>query len=245
MQRHRLFIGQPITRNQYLEVDADTAHYLTRVLRMKPGSELTVFEGNGYEYPAVVTEIGKHKTVLRAGEPVLRDVESPLSVRLIQGVSRGERMDLVVQKATELGVHSIIPVITEYTVVKLKPKRAERRLDHWRKIARGACEQCGRNRLPEIAGPLALTDYLQEASTADQRLLLDPGAGTPITSLEDSAAVVDLLVGPEGGLSPSERETAGTFGFHSVSMGPRILRSETAALTALALVQARWGDLQA
>lgn len=245
MQRHRLFIGQPISRNQYLEVDSDTAHYLTRVLRLKAGSELTIFEGNGYEYPAVVTEAGKHKTVLRAGEPVLRDVESPVSIRLIQGISRGERMDLVVQKATELGVHSIVPVVTEFTVVKLKPKRAQRRLDHWRKIARSACEQCGRNRLPEIAEPEPLTGYLQRPSSADFRLLLHPGASASVASLPDSATLVDLLIGPEGGLSSAERDTAATFGFTPVSMGPRVLRSETAALTALALVQARWGDLQA
>ena len=245
MQRHRLFIGQPITRNQYLEIDGDTAHYLTRVLRLKPGSELTVFEGNGYEYPAVITQIGKQRTVLRAGEPVLRDVESPLSVRLIQGVCRGERMDLVIQKATELGVYSIQPVITEFTVVKLKPKRAQRRLDHWRKIARSACEQCGRNRLPEIIEPVALADYLQRSSTADHRLLLDPDANSTLASLQDRVNAVDVLIGPEGGLSQTERETANTFGFAGVSMGPRVLRAETAALAALALVQARWGDLQA
>lgn len=245
MPRHRLFVRQPIARNQYLAIEGDPAHYLNRVLRMRVGDELTIFEGDGLEYPAEISEIGKNKAVLHAGEPHPRDVESPLPIRLAQGVSRGERMDLVVQKATELGVHSIVPLITEFTVVRLKSGRGEKRLEHWRRVVQSACEQCGRNRLPKVAEPQPFSDYLQDASTADRRLLLHPNTDTTIADLAGSADSVDLLIGPEGGLSDAEKEAAVATGFTPVALGPRILRTETAALAAVALVQARWGDLQA
>lgn len=244
MPRHRLFIPQPIPQHGRLEIDGEQAHYLSRVLRMKPGGELSVFDGSGDEFAAVIVEIRKSSVVLRAGELLQNDVESRLVVRLIQGISRGERMDFVVQKATELGVQEIRPVLTQYSVVKLDPERAGRRVQHWRKIARSACEQCGRNRVPLIAEPVRLFEYLSREADADCRLVLEPGATTRLRDLA-AATTIDLLVGPEGGISDHEIDDAARVGFVSVSMGPRILRSETAALTALALVQGRWGDLQA
>ncbi len=210
---------------------------------MKAGSELVLFSGDGYDYPAEVTAARKNRLVLRTGKGVPNDSESPLSIRLVQGISRGERMDFAVQKATELGVRRITPVLTEFSVVKLNPERAERRMQHWQKIAQSACEQCGRNRVPPVDAPVALKDYFVETSAADRRIVFVPGATGMLDDLAAPPRTVDLLVGPEGGFSRREVEDAALVGFVAVSLGPRILRSETAALTAVTMVQSKWGDL--
>lgn len=243
MPQHRLFISQPLEAGQNVEIDGDRAHYLSRVLRMKTGSKLVLFTGDGHDYPAVVSAARKTRVVLRVGEAVRNDRESPLMVQLVQGISRGERMDFAVQKATELGVHRILPVFTKFSVVKLDTDRAARRVQHWQKIAQGACEQSGRNRVPLIEAPIALNDYFGNESAADCRIALVPGATTALHELAHTPQTVDLLVGPEGGLSENEAADAANAGFLAVSLGPRILRSETAALTALALAQSKWGDV--
>ena len=244
MSRHRLFIPEPIRHSRQLEIEGEQAHYLSRVLRMKAGSELSIFDGTGEEFAAIVVDVRKDSILLRKGEPLHNDVESRLDLRLIQGISRGGRMDFVVQKATELGARQILPVFTDHSVVKLTPERAGRRARHWRRIAESACEQCGRNRVPLVAEPVALIDYLSRSADADHRIVLEPGASTRLTDLAAPAAV-DLLVGPEGGFSDRENADTTMVGFIRVSLGPRVLRSETAALTAVALVQGLWGDLQA
>ena len=243
MPRHRLFIPQPVAHDQSVEIEGERAHYLKRVLRMKAGSKLVLFTGDGYDYPAEVTATRKNRLVLQIGRGVPNDSESPLSVRLVQGISRGERMDFAVQKATELGVRRITPVLTEFSVVKLNPERAERRMQHWQKIAQSACEQCGRNQVPPIDKPVTLKDYFMETSAADRRIVFVPGAAGILDDLADPPRTVDLLVGPEGGFSQREVEDATHAGFFTASLGPRVLRSETAALTAVTMVQSKWGDL--
>ncbi|MDH4108547.1 MAG: 16S rRNA (uracil(1498)-N(3))-methyltransferase [Gammaproteobacteria bacterium] len=244
MARHRLYIAQPVIAGRSLRIEGETAHYLVRVLRLRQGDEVALFDNSGVEFPATVTDIGKQRADLLPGDAVCRDLESPLDIRLIQGVSRGERMDLVVQKATELGIRRISPVLTAHSVVRLDAERASRRQEHWNRIAQSACEQCGRNRLPAIDEPRPLADFLQEPSAAGLRLLLHPAPGIDLAQV-DAPASVDLLIGPEGGLSDDERELARNMGFASLRMGPRILRTETAALAAIAMLQSRWGDFQA
>ncbi len=244
MPKVRLYIPAPVTAEAIQELNAEQAHYLGRVLRMKPGGALTVFDGVGAEYPATVESVGKTSARLGVGERHVEDRESPRDLRLIQGVSRGERMDFVVQKATELGVTVIQPVITARTVVRLSGDRRARRHAHWQRVAISACEQCGRNRLPEVAAPVSLNDYLGRDSEAALRATLSPLATTRLADAPapgDGSA--DLLIGPEGGLDDEERELARQAGFQAYSLGPRVLRSETAALAALAIAQTLWGDI--
>jgi len=243
MARHRLFISQTIASGETLCLDDEQGHYLSRVLRLKPGNEVVLFDDSGYEYPSIIDELEKKKVLIRAGKPTLRESESPLQIRLIQGISRGERMDFVIQKATELGVHRITPILTEYSVVKLKNDRANKRLLHWQKIAQSACEQCGRNKLPIIDEPAPLHEFLSANTTTDCRLLLQPTANHALHEINDSPTSLDLLIGPEGGISNKESELLSISGFTPVSLGPRTLRTETAALAAIAILQSHYGDL--
>jgi len=244
MARHRLFVAEPVAPDRRLRIEGETAHYIGRVLRLREGDDVVLFDGSGTEFPATVISIRKHVAELLPGQGSKRDVESPLGIQLIQGISRGERMDLVVQKATELGVWRITPVLTAHSVVRLDAERSARRHEHWSRIARSACEQCGRNRLPVIDEAQPLADVLQKPGPATLKLMLHPGPGTDLASLAPPDAVA-VLIGPEGGLSDDERRLAKAAGFASLRLGPRILRTETATLAALAILQARWGDLQA
>lgn len=244
MSRHRFYIDQPLASERDIEVVAERAHYLSRVLRLKTGAVLTVFTDGSDDYTATVVDMKKNRVLLQIGDASSNDTESPLYIRLIQGISRGERMDFAVQKATELGIRELQAVHTEFSVVKLDAERAERRTRHWEKIARGACEQSGRNCVPAINAPLALNAVMDEAGDTGCRIILLPDAARNLTDLPADVDRVDVLVGPEGGFSQREADAAIGRGFVAVSMGPRVLRSETAALTAIALAQAKWGDLQ-
>ena len=244
MSKIRLYIPAPIAAESELDLPGDRAHYLGRVLRLKAGGQLTVFDGDGGEYPATVESLRKASARLRVGARHTEDRESPRTLRLIQGVSRGERMDFVVQKATELGVTEIQPVITARSVVRLDGERRERRLAHWQGVTASACEQCGRNRLPRVAASMSLSEYLAHKSDAVLRATLSPLAGTRLADASpDAGGAIDLLIGPEGGLSDEEREQALRAGFESYALGPRILRSETAALAAVTIAQTLWGDV--
>lgn len=243
MSKHRLFVSEPLSPSDEYRLPDEQGHYLSRVLRLKQGDRILLFDGSGYEYPAIVTEVARKKVVLKIGSAVSRDTDSALKIRLIQGISRGERMDFVVQKATELGVDRISPVLTEFSVVKLSADRAARRLLHWQKIAQSACEQCGRNLIPVIDPPGSLHEFLRHDTAAKCRLLLQPSATRSLHEVEPPTADVDLLIGPEGGFSAIENEMLAHAGFESVLLGPRVLRTETAALAALTLLQANWGDL--
>lgn len=245
MPRTRLHIAAEFGLNSTLQLDADQVRYLSRVLRLRVGDSVVVFDGLGSEYSASITSLGKSNATLLVDEKTVATTESDLKVHLVQGVSRGERMDFVVQKATELGVKRITPVLTEFGVVKLDAKRAEKRREHWQKVAASACEQCGRVRLPLIDVPLPLKHWFgNKAERVDTELILKPGAPTPLTRIEAPKTKVCVLIGPEGGFSDGEFEDAAIAGFRAVSLGPRVLRTETAAVATLAVLQSLWGDLR-
>lgn len=244
MRLTRVHVPGLLTAGSRQTIEGDAANHITRVLRLTPGDPLTVFDGRGGEHAARIEGFRKGAVIVEVGERSATDRESPLPLTLAQGVSRGERMDWVVQKATELGVTRIVPVLTERTVVRLEAKQAERRLSRWQGIAVAACEQSGRNRIPEISAPLALHDYFRhDHEVTATRLLLSPSGTVRIGDLKRPDDGVIVLIGPEGGLAESEQRAALEAGFAAVRMGPRVLRTETAAIAALALLQHQFGDL--
>lgn len=242
MRRPRIHHPGPLASGARVTVTGSAARHLATVLRLRPGDPLILFDGSGGEYQASVTATGRRDLTLAVGEHRAVEVESPLRIVLAQGVSRGERMDYTVQKAVELGVAAIQPLLTERSVPDLRGERGRRRQAHWERVVIAACEQCGRNRIPEVHPPRALGEWLQ-GYAGPPGLLLDPAAARGIGELPSPAPGAALLIGPEGGLSPAERDLARERGFTAVTMGPRILRTETAAVAALAVLQARFGDL--
>lgn len=216
------------------------SQHLGRVLRMQSGDSLLVFNGEGGEFPATIAEVSKKSVKVRLAERVERESESPLKVQLGQCLSKGERMDYAVQKATELGVSTITPLFSERSEVKLPAERAQKRQRHWQQVAISACEQSYRCLVPSINEPTSLMVWLDQQE-AELKLVLDPrGAESlPTTTKPQSIA---LLVGPEGGLSEAEIEQAVKAGFKPVVFGPRVLRTETAPVAALSVLQYLWGD---
>ena len=240
----RLFVSGDLRPDLQLDLNEDQTRYIGRVLRLRAGDSLAVFNGDKGEFSATVASIAKTSAVIKLHDRSETTTESPLKVHLVQGVSRGERMDFIVQKATELGVKRISPVLTEYGVVKLDASRSTRRRDHWQKIAASACEQSRRIRPPLIDTPMPLTSWLgTRTAAADTDLILQPGAATSLTSVKKPQTKVCILIGPEGGFSDKEVADAAIAGFVSVSLGPRILRTESAAIASIAIVQSLWGDL--
>jgi 16S rRNA (uracil1498-N3)-methyltransferase len=214
-----------------------------RVLRLREGDALTLFDGRGGEYGARIAGFRKDSVQVDVREQREVERESALDLTLAQGISRGERMDWVMQKATELGVRRVVPMFTERSVVKLDERQAEKKLQHWRGIAIAACEQCGRNRVPDISAPASFYDGIRASvATNVTRLLLSPQGSLRLRDLPRPSQVV-LLIGPEGGLADNEEEFAIKSGFQPVQLGPRILRTETAAIAALAALQHDFGDL--
>ncbi|MEM7430962.1 MAG: 16S rRNA (uracil(1498)-N(3))-methyltransferase [Pseudomonadota bacterium] len=245
MAARRLYVASPLSTGSEITLGESEARYLGRALRMRNGDDVAVFNGDDSEFSATVQSLAKNQAQLLVGAPVDTQTESPLKVHLVQGVSRGERMDLVVQKATELGIKRLSPVLTEYGVVKLDSERAEKRREHWQKIAISACEQSHRVRPPLIDAPVTLKEFFGAgARESDVDLILQPEASTPLVNVAKPDTKICLLIGPEGGFSDNEYDDADAAGFTSVSLGPRVLRTETAAIAALAVVQSLWGDLQ-
>jgi 16S rRNA (uracil1498-N3)-methyltransferase len=239
----RVYVDAPLAAGERVILEGNAASHVSRVLRLRVGEALTLFNGAGGEYAASIDAARGGRLTVAVGEPRAVERESPLTLTLAQGVSRGERMDLVVQKATELGVSGIVPLFTERSVVRLGAQQAERKLNHWRAIAIAACEQSGRNRLPKVAPPLSLADLLRSGADREGgRLLLSPGATSRLDALPHPATSVTVLIGPEGGLTDAEQEAAVAAGFLPVRLGPRVLRTETAAIAALALLQREFGD---
>ncbi|MEN3355181.1 MAG: rRNA (uracil1498-N3)-methyltransferase [Betaproteobacteria bacterium] len=238
----RLYIPEAIPAHGILDAPAHQAHHVAHVLRLSAGDPLTVFDGRGHEYAARIERVSKSGVTLKLGEPSAVDRESPLVVALAQGISSGERMDYTVQKAVELGVQSIQPLAMERSVVRLNVDRGAKRVQHWQAVAISACEQCGRNRVPEVMPIAAYTRWLAAAKADALRLTLSPAASLTLRDVERPAADIVLLVGPEGGLAPREQQDAKAAGFTAVRLGPRVLRTETAAVAALAAMQTLWGD---
>ncbi len=210
-------------------------------LRLRAGDALTLFSGDGYEWRGILAAVGKRGAQVALRERRAVDRESPLDITLVQGVCAADRMDLVLQKATELGVARIRPVVTTRSIVRLSQERQERRGTHWQNVVIAACEQCGRNVVPQVAPSTALRDFLAEAAAPGTRIVLSPLADATLRTLR-VAGPVTILIGPEGGLTDDERELAGLAGFVGVRFGPRILRTETAPLAAIAALQALHGD---
>lgn len=243
MRLTRVHVSEPLTAGGRHTIEGDAANHIMRVLRLRPGDPLTVFDGRGGEHTARVEEFRKGAVIVAVADRSSAGRESPLPITLAQGVSRGERMDWVVQKATELGVTRIIPILTERTVVRLDAKQAERKRLHWQAIAVSACEQSGRERIPGVDAPLAMAEFLSRADSRATRALLSPAGGQRVADLPRAAAGVVVLIGPEGGLAEGEQRAALASGFVAVRLGPRVLRTETAAVAAMTLLQYQFGDL--
>ena len=242
MRVSRLHVDGTLVPGTRIELGGERAGYLGRVLRARPGDRLVLFDGQGGELEATVTAVARERVAVAVGLRREVDRESPLAVTLGIGISRGERMDYALQKSTELGVAAVVPLLTERCVVQLDRERAASRLAHWTKVLIGACEQCGRSRLPALAPVTGLSDWLA-GRVSGLRLVLSPEADTNLADLTPPEGELTLLIGPEGGLEPAEIALAARAGFRALRLGPRILRSETAVVAALAAIQARWGDL--
>lgn len=223
---------------------AGQAHHVIHVLRMQAGDVLTLFDGRGAEYSAHIKRIDKSGVTLSVGSRAALSRESPLVVTLAQGVSSGERMDYTVQKCVELGVTAIQPLMTQKSVVRLSGERAERRVTHWQSVAAAACEQCGRNLMPAVLPLQPLMPWLGSGAAREgMRFLLSPLAATArLRDMTQPREAVTLLVGPEGGWNADETAAALAAGFQPLALGPRVLRTETAAVATLAAMQALWGD---
>lgn len=241
MRLTRVFVEEVLATGRACTIGGTAANHISRVLRLRDGDALTLFDGRGGEYAARITSFRKDTVQVEVQEHRAVERESALDLTLVQGISRGERMDWVMQKATELGVRRIVPVLTERTVVRLDNRQGERKVQHWRAIVVAACEQCGRNRVPELTAPLGLHETLRALDTDATRVLLSPAGKLRVRDLPRPAKVT-LLIGPEGGLADNEQHAAVGAGFQQVQLGPRILRTETAALAALAALQHDFGD---
>jgi len=241
MRISRIYTAQALHSNSLVELEAEPSHHLIRVLRLGVGDRITLFDGRGGEYPGEIAALDKKLVQVATGLHRQQECESPLDIHLGIAVSRGERMDWIVQKSTELGIASLTPLLTEHAGVKLIGDRAQKKLQHWQHIAISACEQCGRNRLPLI-NPLQAFEAWLASTVAEQKFVLHHRAGN--TGIGAAPRSIALLVGPEGGLSEGEIDTAKQAGYAALSLGPRVLRTETAPLAALAILQAYWGDMQ-
>ena len=243
MRLTRIHIDADLQTGQPLTVAGSAGNHIARVLRLRAGDGLTLFNGRGGEYGGRIEEMHRDSVRVSVLEHRDEERESPFHLTLAQGISRGERMDWVVQKATELGVSRIVPLFTERSVVHLDEKQAAKKVQHWRAIAIAACEQSGRNQVPEIDAPISLYELLEQRTAGAVALLLAPGAALRITDVPAAEAGAMVLIGPEGGLAQVEQETALRSGFTPVRLGPRVLRTETAAVCALTLLQQKFGDL--
>ena len=243
MNQPRFYCREVLSPGAHIDLPAPVARHAVRVLRLPPGAAVVLFDGRGGEYDARIERIERDRVVAALG--AWRDVEreSGLAVTLIQAVQAGEKMDYTVQKAVELGVSHIVPVDSRRSVTRLSGERAARRVAHWQGVAAAACEQCGRNQVPQLAPLEKLENWLARPANGTLRLILAPDAEQALVDLPP-VTNVQMLIGAEGGLDPQEIVAAQQVGFKAVRMGPRILRTETAGLAALAAMQALWGDFR-
>ena len=237
----RIYLPVTLTPGTSVELDEDSAHHVRSVLRLKKGSSLQLFNGRGSEYVGVLALLSKKSVILEVGAERPCNTESPLAIHFGLAISRGERMDFAIQKSVELGVSTITPLFTERSVVRLDEHRSLQKRAHWQRIATNASEQSGRAIVPEISKPDTFGSWLERCEGS--KVFLDPAATQSLKDLSAAPSSVCLLSGPEGGFSPRERSLALDAGFQGVSLGPRILRTETAALAGITLIQAIWGDI--
>lgn len=243
MANLRFYNNSPLAINATAILSESAAAHAIKALRLSVGDNIMLFNGDGFDYSCILIELKKNAATAQVNGAQQIDNESPLSIKLLQGISSGDRMDFTIQKAVELGVKEIQPINTQRSVVKLNAERAEKRTEHWQNIAISACEQSGRAVVPKVLAPIALDKWLsQNPQSNDTRILLNPVGATRLAEITTPTADIQLLIGAEGGLSPAEITLAGSQGFQSIVLGPRILRTETAALTAISAMQALWGD---
>ena len=238
MSLPRFFVAVPLALGVH-DLPEAQAHYLSRVLRLSAGAAVQLFDGSGHEYRGELSSVSKKAVQVQLLECIDGLAESSLRIHLGQGLSRGERMDWAIQKATELGVTEITPLFTERCEVRLNDERAQKRLEHWQHIAISACEQCGRSQVPVIHPPQPLKDW-QANVQADLKLVLHPVA-QPLTK-HAAPSTLAFLIGPEGGLTENEVNQAEQHDFQAARLGPRVLRTETAPVVALSVAQQLWGD---
>ena len=243
MANLRFFTDSPLAVDAEIQLSENAAAHATRALRLNVGDSATVFNGDGFDYECTLTSVKKNAvSVIISGAQQINN-ESPLRITLLQGISSGDRMDFTIQKAVELGVTRIQPINSQRSVVKLSAERAEKRIEHWQNVAISACEQSGRAYVPKVLPPLSLEAWLsQNPHTDTTRILLNPLGARRLIEIAKPASSIELLIGAEGGLSNAEIDMATSQQFQSIVLGPRILRTETAALTAISAMQSLWGD---
>jgi 16S rRNA (uracil1498-N3)-methyltransferase len=240
----RIYTDTPLQAGAEAQLDDNAAQHVGRVLRMQPGQALSLFNGDGQDYPALIASASKKNVTVQVQQPTANSSESALEIVLGQTLSKGDRMDYAVQKATEMGVTRIVPLSTERCDVRLKGDREDKRLSHWRSVAISAAEQCGRARVPDILPVMNITEWLEYSQGCDLRLVLHHRTEQSLDSMAKPNSIA-LMIGPEGGLSADEITQAEKSGFLPVSLGPRVLRTETAPVAAMALCQWLWGDFGA
>lgn len=243
MNLPRFYCRAALSPGAHIELPEPVARHAVRVLRLPPGAPMVLFDGRGGEYLAHIQRIERERVVAELASWQDVERESPLAVTLVQALQAGEKMDFTIQKAVELGVRDIVPVESRRSVLRLSGDRAAKRVAHWQGVAASACEQCGRNQVPLVAPLERLENWLARPAEASLRLMLAPDADEALVDLPPASAV-QLLIGAEGGLDPQEVLAAKQAGFRPVRMGPRVLRTETAGLAALAILQALWGDFR-
>lgn len=242
MRRHRFFISQPLHSAQTLTLDAELTHYINNVLRLRNEDQIFLFNNTEYEFSAIIKDIKRNAITVQIIDTIPAQRESALQINLGQVLCKGSKFDLIIQKATELGVHSITPLYSEHSVIRPVSDREETKVEHWQKIAIAASCQSWRNIVPEIYAPQTLTNWLNKDITAT-KLILSPAANsTKLTALKINSPV-NILIGPEGGFSDSEIAMAVQQNFLPISLGPRILRTETAGLATIAILQSHFGDM--
>ena len=241
MRIPRFYQDRPLTVGDQIELDESGHRHAVQVLRLKPDDHLILFNGDGHDYPARVIAINKKQATIEIESDIRITNESPLYTHLALGVAKGERMDFAIQKAVELGVNRLTPLLTDRCVVRLEPKREEKRRQHWLGILRGACEQSGRARLPQLDGVMSFQDFLA-SPIPGQLFILDPRSDLRLSQCSKPESTV-LMIGPEGGFTEAERKQAYQHGASGIQLGPRVLRTETAVITGLTAVQTLWGDL--
>jgi 16S rRNA (uracil1498-N3)-methyltransferase len=243
MSNLRFFTNSPLALNASLQLSESAAAHATRALRLNIGDSAIVFNGDGFDYACELLSIKKNTVIVTITDAKKVSNESPLNITLLQAVSSGDRMDFTIQKAVELGVTCIQPISSQRSVVKLSAERAEKRTEHWQNVAISACEQSGRAVVPKVFPPMSLEHWLNHNPIANAtRVQLNPVGAKRLAEMQKPLTEIQLLIGAEGGLSQGEIDLATKQGFQSIVLGPRVLRTETAALTAISIMQSVWGD---
>jgi 16S rRNA (uracil1498-N3)-methyltransferase len=240
----RIYLPLTLVEGEALGLGEQSAHHVTHVLRLRPGAAVRIFDGMGCEREGVIREVRRTQVTVEIGKVLASVPEPPIAITLAQGIPRGDRMDLILQKAVELGVTNIQPLWTARTQTRISGERMEKRMRHWQGVVISASEQCGRSTLPGLETPVEYRSWLTGTHCHNSRILLAPEAQQSLGTIQPPGNTILLLVGPEGGISAEETTLATAAGFNLVRLGPRILRTETAALAMLAGLQSLWGDLR-